>query len=100
MILRIAVALAALADLAIVRVLPESGAGLFLRLGAATIVVLLPGGLVADALGIRLTSATLVWSLVAAMEVTTVRAAICCSAVACAICETAPVTSLTNVAKT
>jgi hypothetical protein len=64
-ILRIVVALAALADLAVARLLPESGAGLFLRLGAATIVVLLPGGLVADALGIRLTSATLVWSLVA-----------------------------------
>ena len=65
MIFRIAVALVALVDLGIARLLPESGGGLFLRLGAATIVLLLPGGLVADALGIRLTSATLVWTLMA-----------------------------------
>ena len=65
MIFRLAVALVALLDLAVARLLPESGGGLFLRLGAATIVVLLPGGLVADALGIRLTSATIVWALAA-----------------------------------
>jgi hypothetical protein len=64
-IFRLAVALAALADLALVRLLPESGGGLFFRLGAATIVVLLPGGLIAEALGLRLVSATLAWTLIA-----------------------------------
>jgi hypothetical protein len=62
-IARIAIALAALLELGVARLLPESGVGLFLRLGAATIVVLLPGGLVAEALGVRSTSATLAWSL-------------------------------------
>jgi hypothetical protein len=64
-IVRLTIAIVALVDLAVARLLPESGGGLFLRLGAATIVVLVPGGLIADALGIRLTSATLVWALVA-----------------------------------
>jgi len=62
---RLAIAFGALVDLLFARLLPESGGGLFIRLGAATIVVLLPGGLVAEALGARLTSATLVWTLVA-----------------------------------
>jgi hypothetical protein len=60
---RLTVALFALVDLLIARLLPDTGGGLFFRLGAATIVVLLPGGLVAEALGARLTSATLVWTL-------------------------------------
>ncbi len=63
--IRLAVALAALAELALVRLLPETGGGLYLRLAAATIVVLLPGGLVAEALGRRSTSATIVWMLAA-----------------------------------
>lgn len=63
MIVRVAVALAALVDLGIARLLPESGGGLFLRLGAATIVLLVPGGLVAEAVGVRSTSATLAWTL-------------------------------------
>jgi hypothetical protein len=60
---RLALALGALVDLGLARLLPETGGGLFLRLGAATIVVMLPGGLVAEALGLRLTSATLLWTL-------------------------------------
>jgi hypothetical protein len=61
-IARTAIALAALLELGVARLLPESGAGLFLRLGAATIVVLLPGGLIAEALGFRSASATLAWT--------------------------------------
>jgi hypothetical protein len=61
-IFRLAIALAALVDLAVARLFPESGGGLFLRLGAATIVVLVPGGLVAEALGLRSPAATLVWA--------------------------------------
>jgi hypothetical protein len=60
---RLAIALGAVVDLLVARLLPETGGGLFFRLGAATILVLLPGGLVAEALGMRLTSATLVWTL-------------------------------------
>ena len=63
MIARTAIAGAALVELALARLLPESGVGLFLRLGAATIVVLLPGGLIAEALGFRSASATLAWTL-------------------------------------
>jgi hypothetical protein len=62
-IVRLAIAAAALLELAVARLLPESGVGLFVRLGAATIVVLLPGGLVAEALGFRSASATLAWGM-------------------------------------
>jgi hypothetical protein len=61
-IARTAIALAPLLELGVARFLPENGVGLFLRLGAATIVVLLPGGLVAEALGFRSASATLAWT--------------------------------------
>lgn len=61
--LRVVIALAALLELAFVRLLPESGPGLYARLAAATVVVLLPGGLICDALNRRSASATLVWSL-------------------------------------
>ncbi len=63
MIVRTAIALVAVLELALARLLPENGVGLFLRLGAATIVVLLPGGLVAEALGFRSASATLAWTM-------------------------------------
>jgi hypothetical protein len=62
-IARVAIALLAVLELGIARLFPESGAGLFVRLGAATIVLLVPGGLVADVLGVRSTSATLAWTL-------------------------------------
>ena len=54
-----------LAALGLSRLLPEHGVGLFLRLGAATLVVLLPGGLIARALGLRTVAATLAWALAA-----------------------------------
>ena len=54
--------LLALPLLAVARVLPESGAGLWLRLAAATLVVLLPGRLVARALGRRGSPAAVAWS--------------------------------------
>ena len=63
--IRVAIALAALVDLALVRVLPEEGPFVYFRLAAATIVILLPGGLIADALGRRSASATIIWSLTA-----------------------------------
>ncbi len=65
MISRAAYAAAVLAALGLSRLLPEHGIWLFLRLGAATLVVLLPGWLIARALGLRSTSATLAWSLAA-----------------------------------
>jgi Family of unknown function (DUF6541) len=49
--------------LGIARLLPETGFGLWLRLGAATLVVLLPGTLVARCLGQRGTSASFVSSV-------------------------------------
>ncbi len=49
--------------LAIVRLFPEHGIGLWLRLGFATLVVLLPGRLVAHALRRRGAAAGLTWSL-------------------------------------
>jgi hypothetical protein len=64
-VIRAALALGALLDLALVQVLPESGAFVYPRLAAATIVLLLPGGLIADALGRRSASGTLLWSLAA-----------------------------------
>jgi hypothetical protein len=60
---RLPLALAALPALAVVRLLPENGVGLYLRLAAATAVVLLPGALVARALGRRGAAPTLVWTL-------------------------------------
>lgn len=63
--IRALVALVALLDLALLRLLPEDGAFVYARLAAATIVLLLPGGLVAAALGQRSASATLVWTLAA-----------------------------------
>src|SRR3954454_10124931 len=53
------VALGALVQLGLARQLPDSGAGLYLRLAAATIVFLVPGRLAARALGWRSSSATL-----------------------------------------
>lgn len=49
--------------LGIARLLPDSGFGLWLRLAAATLVVLLPGRLLARALGQRGLSAALTWSV-------------------------------------
>jgi len=62
---RAAYVAAVLVGLGISRLLPEHGFGLFLRLGAATLVVLLPGRLIARAVGLRSTSATLAWTLAA-----------------------------------
>lgn len=56
-------ALAALPALALVRLLPESGVGLYLRLAAATGVLLLAGGLVGRALGRTGAAGALVWTL-------------------------------------
>ena len=55
----------ALAALGIARLLPEHGVGLGLRLAAATLCLMLPGALIARALGDRGPSASLVWSLTA-----------------------------------
>jgi hypothetical protein len=54
---------AAAALLGIARLLPETGFGLWLRLAAATLIVLLPGRLVAVALGQRTLAAALAWSV-------------------------------------
>jgi hypothetical protein len=62
-VIRAAIAVGALIDLALVRLLPETGAFVYPRLAAATIVLLVPGGLIAEALGRRSASATLLWSL-------------------------------------
>jgi hypothetical protein len=56
-------ALAALPALALARLLPETGGGLYLRLLAATACLLLPGWLIARALGTAGFSAALAWSL-------------------------------------
>jgi len=64
-LIRAAIALVALLDLAAARALPETGGGLYFRLAAATIVLLLPGGLITEALGRRSASATLIWTLTA-----------------------------------
>ena len=56
-------ALLALPALALARLLPEHGLGLGLRLAAATVVLLVPGALVARALGQPGGAATLAWSL-------------------------------------
>ncbi len=57
--------LAVIPLLALVRVLPETGVGLYLRLAVATLAVLAPGALVARALGRPSVSATLGWTLTA-----------------------------------
>ena len=55
--------LLALPLLGIARLLPASGVGLWLRLVAASLVVLLPGALVARALRLRGASVTVAWGL-------------------------------------
>jgi hypothetical protein len=55
--------LAALPALLVARALPETGAGLYLRLLTATVCLLLPGSLVARALGRPSVSGALAWSL-------------------------------------
>ncbi|MFN2468634.1 MAG: hypothetical protein ABR521_10960 [Gaiellaceae bacterium] len=60
---RVPWALAALPALALARLLPAHGFGLGLRLAAATGVLLVPGALVARALGQAGAAATLAWSL-------------------------------------
>ena len=56
-------AIPALILLGLARLLPEHGFGLWLRLAAATLVLLLPGRYVARAFGQRSSSATFVWSV-------------------------------------
>jgi hypothetical protein len=51
--------------LGVARLFPADGAGLWLRLVAATLVLLIPGALVSRALRLRGASATVVWSLAA-----------------------------------
>jgi hypothetical protein len=60
--LRIPALLLVVPLLGLARLLPEHGFGLWLRLAAATLVVLLPGRLVARALGLRGAAAGLAWS--------------------------------------
>jgi len=55
--------LLALVLLGVARLTPEHGFGLWLRLAAATLVLLAPGRLVARALGMRSAAASLSWSL-------------------------------------
>jgi hypothetical protein len=55
--------LLALPAVALARVLPDTGVGLYFRLAAATLSLLVPGALVARALGRPGVSAALVWSL-------------------------------------
>lgn len=57
--------LLALPLLGIARLLPAHGIGLWLRLVAATLVLLVPGALIARSLRLRGASATVVWSLAA-----------------------------------
>jgi hypothetical protein len=60
--LRVPPLLLAVPLLGIARLLPETGFGLWLRLAAATLIVLAPGRLVARALGRRGAAAALSWS--------------------------------------
>ncbi|MFL5935511.1 MAG: hypothetical protein ACJ76U_01600 [Gaiellaceae bacterium] len=60
---RAAYVAAVLLALGLSRLLPADGAGLFVRLGAATLAVLVPGGLIARALGLRTIAAALAWTL-------------------------------------
>lgn len=59
---RVPVLLVAVPLLGIARLLPESGFGLWLRLAAASLVLLAPGRLFARALGLRGAAAGLAWS--------------------------------------
>ncbi len=61
--LEVLVALGALLELGVARLLPETGAGLYFRLAAATILFLVPGRIAARALGWRSASATLAASV-------------------------------------
>jgi hypothetical protein len=63
MSLKVPPLLLALPLLGIARLLPEHGFGLWLRLAAATLVLLLPGRLVSRALGRQGVSGALAWSL-------------------------------------
>ncbi len=65
MIRRAAYVAAVLLALGLSRLLPDHGVGLYLRLAAATAAVLLPGHVVARALGLRPMAATLAWTLAA-----------------------------------
>ncbi|HLX31779.1 MAG TPA: hypothetical protein VKR79_03305 [Gaiellaceae bacterium] len=60
---RLAGPLAAAALFGIARVVPETGFGLWLRLAAATIVILLPGRYLARCLGQRTLAGALAWSV-------------------------------------
>jgi hypothetical protein len=62
---RVPPAVLALPALGIARLLPPDGAGLFVRLGAATAVLLLPGVLIARALRVPGASAAIAWTLAA-----------------------------------
>ena len=53
----------ALLELLVARLLPDTGFGVYPRLAAALVLLLLPGGLVAEALGRRSMAATLLWTL-------------------------------------
>jgi hypothetical protein len=55
--------LVAIPALLLARVLPDSGFGLYLKLAAATVVVVLPGALIARLVGRPSVSATLAWTL-------------------------------------
>jgi hypothetical protein len=61
--LNVLVALGALVQLGLARLLPDTGAGLYLRLAAATVLFLVPGRMAARALGWRSSSATLAASV-------------------------------------
>jgi hypothetical protein len=61
--LNVLVALGALLELGLARLLPDTGPGLYVRLAAATVVFLVPGRLAARALGWRSASATLAASV-------------------------------------
>jgi len=63
MSLRVPPLLLSLPLLGVARLLPEQGVGLWLRLAAATLVLLLPGRLVARALGRSGPASAFVWSL-------------------------------------
>jgi hypothetical protein len=61
----VAAVAAALAALGLARLLPADGVGLWLRLAAATAVLLAPGALIARVLGVAGVAAALAWSLAA-----------------------------------
>src|SRR5436190_4333870 len=73
---RLAVGPAALVALGIARLLPDTGPGLYLRLAAATALVLAPGFRIATALGRRTAAATRAWALAALWAAATVTFAV------------------------